>query len=123
MYLLDTPSLSTQVFKNKVSMGCESPASVEFEKQYFNRLEVSRKAGAIQAHLHTALSAANQGKADRFIQACLREWAYGRVWDNSAERTAWLPAFLAYYNARSLTRLSAINLQLHGSPGTTYCNS
>ncbi|TJZ61034.1 IS481 family transposase [Chitiniphilus eburneus] len=40
------------------------------------------------------------GKAERFIQTCLREWAYGRVWANSAERTAWLPAFLSYYNAR-----------------------
>ena len=40
------------------------------------------------------------GKAERFIQTCLREWAYGRVWVNSAERTAWLPAFLSYYNAR-----------------------
>jgi transposase InsO family protein len=40
------------------------------------------------------------GKAERFIQTCLREWAYGRVWLNSRERTAWLPAFLAYYNAR-----------------------
>jgi transposase InsO family protein len=40
------------------------------------------------------------GKAERFIQTCLREWAYGRTWNNSAERTAWLPSFLAYYNAR-----------------------
>ncbi len=40
------------------------------------------------------------GKAERFIQTCLREWAYGRAWANSAERTAWLPAFLSYYNAR-----------------------
>jgi transposase InsO family protein len=40
------------------------------------------------------------GKAERFIQTCLREWAYGRVWANSHERTAWLPAFLSYYNAR-----------------------
>lgn len=40
------------------------------------------------------------GKAERFIQTCLREWAYGRVWSNSAERTAGLPAFLSYYNAR-----------------------
>ncbi len=35
-----------------------------------------------------------------FVQTCLRERAYGRAWANSAERTAWLPAFLAYYNAR-----------------------
>ncbi|WP_395686399.1 IS481 family transposase [Caenimonas koreensis] len=40
------------------------------------------------------------GKAERFIQTCLREWAYGRVWNNSAERTAWLPSFMAYYNTR-----------------------
>jgi len=40
------------------------------------------------------------GKAERFIQTCLREWAYGRVWANSHERTEWLPAFLNYYNAR-----------------------
>jgi transposase InsO family protein len=40
------------------------------------------------------------GKAERFIQTCLREWAYGRTYANSTERTAWLPAFLAYYNAR-----------------------
>ena len=40
------------------------------------------------------------GKAERFIQTCLREWAYGRLWNNSAERTAWLCAFLDYYNNR-----------------------
>jgi len=40
------------------------------------------------------------GKAERFIQTCLREWAYGRIWNNSQERTSWLPAFLDYYNNR-----------------------
>lgn len=40
------------------------------------------------------------GKAERFIQTCLREWAYGRTWNTSEERGAWLPSFLAYYNAR-----------------------
>ena len=40
------------------------------------------------------------GKAERFIQTCLREWAYVRSYATSAERTAWLPAFLAFYNAR-----------------------
>ena len=40
------------------------------------------------------------GKAERFIQTCLREWAYGRTWQHSSERTAWLPSFLTYYNAR-----------------------
>jgi transposase InsO family protein len=40
------------------------------------------------------------GKAERFIQTCLREWAYGRLWNNSQERTSWLPVFLDYYNHR-----------------------
>ena len=40
------------------------------------------------------------GKAERFIQTCLREWAYGRLWHNSLERTSWLPVFLDYYNNR-----------------------
>ena len=40
------------------------------------------------------------GKAERFIQTCLREWAYGRLWHTSSERAAWLPAFLDYYNNR-----------------------
>lgn len=40
------------------------------------------------------------GKAERFIQTCLREWAYARSYANSAERTSWLPAFLTYYNSR-----------------------
>lgn len=40
------------------------------------------------------------GKAERFIRTCLHEWAYGRSWPNSQERTARLPAFLAYCNAR-----------------------
>jgi transposase InsO family protein len=40
------------------------------------------------------------GKAERFIQTCLREWAYGRIWHSSQERAHWLPAFLDYYNSR-----------------------
>lgn len=40
------------------------------------------------------------GKAERLIQTCLREWAYGRTWNTGEEREAWLASFLAYYNAR-----------------------
>ena len=40
------------------------------------------------------------GKAERFIQTCLREWAYVRSYDSSAERTALLPVFVNFYNAR-----------------------
>ena len=38
------------------------------------------------------------GKAERFIQTLLNEWAYARIFGSSAERTAALPAFLKRYN-------------------------
>ena len=40
------------------------------------------------------------GKAERFIQTMLNEWAYVRVYGSSAERTAALPLFLERYNFR-----------------------
>jgi transposase InsO family protein len=38
------------------------------------------------------------GKAERFIQTLQREWAYGRVFKTSAERSAALPPWLLHYN-------------------------
>jgi transposase InsO family protein len=38
------------------------------------------------------------GKAERFIQSALREWAYGRVYDNSEQRREALPAWTHFYN-------------------------
>ena len=38
------------------------------------------------------------GKAERFIQTLLNEWAYARVFANSAERTAALQPWLNHYN-------------------------
>lgn len=38
------------------------------------------------------------GKAERFIQTLLREWAYVRPYRTSGLRARALPAFLAYYN-------------------------
>ena len=38
------------------------------------------------------------GKAERFIQTALREWAYVRAYDNSPRRTAELPLWLHQYN-------------------------
>jgi transposase InsO family protein len=38
------------------------------------------------------------GKAERFIQTSLREWAYAQAYPNSRERKAELPAFLHRYN-------------------------
>lgn len=38
------------------------------------------------------------GKAERFIQSALREWAYGWVYQNSGERTETLDAWIHHYN-------------------------
>ena len=40
------------------------------------------------------------GKAERFIQTLLNEWAFIRIYGSSAERTAALPVFLERYNFR-----------------------
>jgi transposase InsO family protein len=40
------------------------------------------------------------GKAERFIQTLLNEWAYERIFGSSAERTAALSLFLERYNFR-----------------------
>ena len=38
------------------------------------------------------------GKAERFIQTLLREWAYGRLYRNSRQRALHLPRWLRFYN-------------------------
>lgn len=38
------------------------------------------------------------GKAERFVQTSLREWAYARPYETSAQRTAALQPFLDHYN-------------------------
>lgn len=38
------------------------------------------------------------GKAERFIQTLLREWAYGRLWQSSQARRRGLASWVNYYN-------------------------
>ncbi len=40
------------------------------------------------------------GKAERFIQTLLNEWAYHQIYGSSEERTRALPPFLERYNYR-----------------------
>jgi transposase InsO family protein len=40
------------------------------------------------------------GKAERFIQTALREWAYARPYRTSNQRSRRLPTWLEYYNRR-----------------------
>jgi transposase InsO family protein len=38
------------------------------------------------------------GKAERFIQTMLQEWAYARLYPTNAVRLAALPAWIRFYN-------------------------
>jgi transposase InsO family protein len=57
------------------------------------------------------------GKAERFIQTALREWAYAHIYDSSGQRAEHLPAWLHRYNwhrphggIKSQTPISRIGL-------------
>jgi transposase InsO family protein len=66
---------------------------------YVSRL--FRKACRLLAlrHLRTRpYTPRTNGKAERFIQTLLREWAYARPYHNAASRAADLPRWLAFYN-------------------------
>jgi hypothetical protein len=66
----------------------------------FQVLQADLCSAGYQAHLHQAVPPADHGKVERYIQTCPREWAHGRIWNSSQERTEWLPAFLTFYNTR-----------------------
>jgi transposase InsO family protein len=52
-------------------------------------------------HIRTrAYRPRTNGKAERFIQTLQNEWAYGRIYGSSQERTAMLPIWLEHYNYR-----------------------
>ena len=46
----------------------------------------------------------HQGKAERFIQSALREWAYGFTYQNLNERTAALEHWNHHYNWQRPTK-------------------
>jgi transposase InsO family protein len=53
------------------------------------------------------------GKAERFIQTAIREWAYARLYQNSKERNSWLTPWINHYNCHrphaSLNQLPPIS--------------
>lgn len=62
------------------------------------------------------------GKAERFIQTLLREWAYGRLYRANAERLERLPGWVHEYNTErthtslgGITPMEALVNNLHGN--------
>lgn len=62
------------------------------------------------------------GKAERFIQTMLREWAYGHLYRSNAERLARLPGWVREYNTErthtslgGITPMEALVNNLHGN--------
>lgn len=53
---------------------------------------------SIRHHRTRPYTPRTNGKAERFIQSMLREWAYGRLYRNSAERARVLLPWLRFYN-------------------------
>jgi len=56
-----------------------------------------RKLG-LRHHFTRAYRPQTNGKAERFIQSALREWAYGIPYNSSAERTTMLHRWIHHYN-------------------------
>jgi len=62
------------------------------------------------------------GKAERFIQTLLHEWAYARLYRSNKERLDALPTWLQFYNCRrphtalaGLTPMEALVNNVHGN--------
>jgi len=57
------------------------------------RIEATRCEGSAPS----PITPRTNGKAERFIQTSLREWAYAQTYQNSGQRKAELPAWLHRY--------------------------
>lgn len=70
-------------------------------KTYSSHLFAALCAGAhIRRSFTRPYRPCTNGKAERFIQTMLREWAYKRAYTSSRKRTAALPRWLERYNHR-----------------------
>ncbi len=74
----------------------------------------------IKHHRTRPYTPRTNGKAERFIQTALREWAYAKHWKDSDERDQHLQPWTAYYNfARPHGSLNYAPPVSRADPGTT----
>jgi transposase InsO family protein len=72
------------------------------EDRVFAHLKLRDPAAAVKLSLKHIFTRPyrpqTNGKAERFIQTALREWAYARAYDTSDQRAKDLPIWLHHYN-------------------------
>ena len=69
------------------------------DQAFRETLERRGLVGSKIKHLRTRpYTPKTNGKAERFVQTSLREWAYARAYSTSEERAAELPIWLHRYN-------------------------
>jgi transposase InsO family protein len=66
-----------------------------YRSKLFRRVAQARGARQIFTRPYTPRT---NGKAERFIQTCKRDWAYARPYRHSDARTTALAVFLCFYN-------------------------
>jgi len=62
------------------------------------RFQKTLRVAGLKQHFTRAYRPQTNGKAERFIQTALKEWAYARTYQNSAERLEQLDPWLHEYN-------------------------
>jgi len=82
------------------SLGIEAKAIMSDNGScYISKLFAQGRQALGLRHLFTRpYTPQTNGKAERFIQTSLREWAYARTYQHSTVRAAYLPTFLHHYN-------------------------
>ena len=66
-----------------------------YRSKKFTKLQRRLKIRHVRTRPYTPRT---NGKAERFIQTLLREWAYAYTYPNSEARTAELPFWIQHYN-------------------------
>ena len=104
MYPDETKISAEQFLRNAVgyfrSLGISVKAVLtdngkSFHSELFRRACANRK---LSQRFTRPYRPQTNGKAERFIQSALREWAYGFIYQNSAQRTEQLEAWNHHYN-------------------------
>jgi transposase InsO family protein len=104
MYPDETKASATQFMRNAVayykSLGVQVKGLLTDNGSAFRSKDFARTCDdlAVKHRFTRPYRPQTNGKAERFIQSALREWAYGFIYQNSLQRTDQLDAWIHHYN-------------------------